>query len=407
MSQTRIWSLALVALVCTVALAQKPNPATKKTDAKAPLARHVTNVYGQALTKSPLMLSRDPAQTVWRVFYATNRVRLVNEKDLRTSYGPVPASPPRLDYGECEVVLPIRPFSEAEQRTDGPIEKARQVQEHPKVVSCREVQPTAYNRFFEELVRAVSQSPQRDVLIYVHGYNTQFEDAVCRAGQLAQDMPFNGVVICYSWPSAGSSFSYTKDVENADGTVKHFWRFLSALHTHLGNGTRINLLAHGLGCRALLQGVASMPKNIREVRPFQHLVLAAPDIAVDKFPVWADKCSIAVRNMTVYVSQTDEALVAAKNYARQSQSVGDPSKLVIVPQVDTIDVSGMNRNVLNFSYGAGNKTMLNELFQVIKLDNPPARRSWLKETKHDGKVYWQFANENLEAVQAERPTLKK
>jgi esterase/lipase superfamily enzyme len=402
-----IW-LVLALQINSPAFGQKPKtPDRKLPDIQSPFARHVTNLYGQALSNSPLMLSRELTHCVWRVFYATNRVRIVGEQDRRISYGPLSASPPRLEYGECEVVLPVRQLRLNPSGPASPKEKSFAASQPPAELSCRELQPIAYNRFFEELVRTVSQAPQRDVLVYVHGYNTGFEDAMFRAAELAQNMPFNGVVISYCWPSAGSNLAYSKDVDSADATVKHLWRFLSALHTYLGNGTRINLVGQGLGCRALLQGVASIPKNVRELRPFQHLVLISPDIGTDKFPTLAEKCTVATRHLTLYVSQSDESLVAAKNFVRNSQLVGDASNLVIVPRVDTVDVSLANRGFLSGAQQPGNRTLLTELFQLIKLDNPPAQRPWLRAAKQDGKIYWQFVNETPNPVQAERPTLKK
>jgi esterase/lipase superfamily enzyme len=399
-----VWFACFIA--AATVYAQTPSGDGKTKVPRSPLSRHVANLYDQALANSPSMLQRDHSHAAWRVFYATNRVRLIDQKDQHFSYGGVPAPLPRLEYGECEVVIPTArtapPDAEATKNRGVP----RSDEDRPGV-SCRKIQVASYNRFFEDLVRAVSQSPQRDVLVYVHGYNVKFEEAVGRTGQLALELPFNGVVVCYSWPSAIAGLAYGKEVEQAEGTVKHLWRFLSALQSHLGNGTRINLVAHGLGCRALMQGVAAIPKDERETRPFQHVVLAMPDIGVDKFPALAEKCVTAARHVTMYVSSRDTALLAAKNLVRQSPRAGDSAQLVIVPQVDTVDVTLIDANFLGQSYYETNRTALNELFQLIKLDNPPGQRPWLHSAKHDGKIYWQFAERPRDLLQAERTTNKK
>lgn len=410
---SRGWTKGTLALllgwlaIAGLAWGQKTRNLPGGVNPKSPLARHVTTLYNQSLATSPSLVSRDLNQAVWRVFYATNRTRVTDAKPGQAAYGPVAASPPRLDYGQAEVVIPALPsaLDAVQQDSDaGSRVGAKGTGGELRPVECRSTQTLPYNKFYEELVRVVSKSPQRDVLVYVHGYNVRFDEAIRRAGQLGLEMPFNGVVVCYSWPSAGAPHAYAQDQDHADGTVRHLWKFLVALQSHLGSGVRINLVGHGLGCRALMQGVASIPKSVREARPFQHLVLASPDVGVDKFPVWLDKCRESVRNVTVYVSKGDEGLLASKNQAGQLARAGDANKLFIVPQVDTVEITALDRSFLGHGYRASDRAALNELFQLLKLDNPPAQRPWLREAKAGGKTYWEVVNQAAASESPERAT---
>src|SRR6516225_5252063 len=48
----------------------------------------------------------------------------------------------------------------------------------------------------------------RDVLLYVHGFNTSYDEARFRLAQIAFDARFGGVAVLYTWPAAGSLLDY-------------------------------------------------------------------------------------------------------------------------------------------------------------------------------------------------------
>src|ERR1700730_12558015 len=58
--------------------------------------------------------------------------------------------------------------------------------------------------FFAELASHISGriGSNRDVLLYVHGFNTSYDEARFRLAQIADDARFGGVVVLYTWPAA-------------------------------------------------------------------------------------------------------------------------------------------------------------------------------------------------------------
>ena len=54
------------------------------------------------------------------------------------------------------------------------------------------------------------------VLIFVHGYNNRFSDAVFRAAQIIHDSGAEVTPILFTWPSRGSVFAYGYDRESAN-----------------------------------------------------------------------------------------------------------------------------------------------------------------------------------------------
>lgn len=50
----------------------------------------------------------------------------------------------------------------------------------------------------------VRQSPDRSVVVFIHGFNNQFEDAVFRFAQIVHDSKMHSVPVLATWPSRGS-----------------------------------------------------------------------------------------------------------------------------------------------------------------------------------------------------------
>ena len=65
---------------------------------------------------------------------------------------------------------------------------------------------------FDQRVRA---TPKRHVLVFVHGYNTRFEEAVYRLAQIAHDSDAPVVPVLFTWPSRGKLLDYVYDRESA------------------------------------------------------------------------------------------------------------------------------------------------------------------------------------------------
>ena len=100
-----------------------------------------------------------------------------------------------------------------------------------------------------KISNAVATAPAHDLLVFIHGYNVSFENALLRTAQLAVDLPFEGVPVCYSWPSQATLTGYPIDANNADWTVPHLKDFLLELATETGADS-INVIAHSMGNRA-------------------------------------------------------------------------------------------------------------------------------------------------------------
>jgi len=92
--------------------------------------------------------------------------------------------------------------------------------------------------------------------------------------------------------------------------------------------------------------------------------------------------------VTLYASSDDEALVLSKKlhgYPRAGDSGG---QLVVVPGVETIDVSQLDTGLLGHSYYGNNDTVLADMFYLLHESRPASQRRWLRPQPWGNGQYW-------------------
>lgn len=168
---------------------------------------------------------------------------------------------------------------------------------------------------------------QRDVLVFVHGYNTNFADAVFRFAQIVYDSGFKGVPVLFSWPSRGELLAYPYDRESTLYSRDFLEKNLRAIARDLG-ANRMDILAHSMGTfltletlrQAAIRGDGSFGGRLRDV------MLASPDVDLD---VFRTQMAQIRRPVTVFVSADDRALAFSRRFS------GDKTRLGAVSAQDT------------------------------------------------------------------------
>lgn len=294
--------------------------------------------------------------------------------------------------GVCRVTVPkTHTRGSVERPTLLKFEVAENQAKHIVLTSVSELPHTAFEKLLGEQLDAAGQP---DVMVFIHGFNVDFESAVLRTAQIAVDLPFHGVPICYSWPSQGTLLGYPIDENNAAWTVGHLKEFLVDLVDH-SDAKSIHVVAHSMGNRAMTAAMQQIAYQHPGAEPiFDRVVLAAPDVDADLFRKdLAATLTDVAKQVTLYASSDDQALVASKKvhgYPRAGES-GD--RLVIVPGIDTIDVSGIDLSLLGHSYYGDSEPILKDLYDVLLSKLPAPQRSSLVTFGHPPKIWWQLANE--------------
>ena len=225
------------------------------------------------------------------------------------------------------------------------------------------------DNYYDRMRSIVQTSPDSDLLVFIHGYNVDFDSAVRRTAQLSVDLPFRGVPVCYSWPSQASLAGYPVDENNVAWTVFHLKQFLMEL-VNESQATSINIVAHSMGNRAMTAALSQLSTEVDRAQfpLFDRVVLAAPDVDADLFRrELAPRLATVGHNVTLYASSDDEALKVSKQlhggYPRAGES--GPS-LVITPYIETVDVSGIDLSLLGHSYYGDNQSILRDLFGIVR-----------------------------------------
>lgn len=122
---------------------------------------------------------------------------------------------------------------------------------------------------------AYSQNDGR-LLVYVHGFNNSYEDALERAMKLSR-LYYQGVpVVVFSWPSRNRAVSYTYDEDSTAWTQDHFDALLTELSLVSSD---ITVVGHSMGNRVLLRGLLRLDGDPgARSTAVRKVVLASPDI---------------------------------------------------------------------------------------------------------------------------------
>lgn len=325
-----------------------------------------------------------PYQTV-RVFYATDRDN-TGRSDPGDVYGVRRST---MQYGICDVSIPRdHRMGELEAPSLWRLEWNENPERH---VVLMKVEKQDEDIFFGDIRRRVRQSGDKSAFIFVHGYNTTFEHAARRTAQMTYDLGFEGAPVFYSWPSQGTTSGYTVDENNIVWTEPHLKRFVKDF-VKRSNADKIFLVAHSMGTRALSNAVADLAQEDPSVRDkIEAVILAAPDIDADVFKTQIlPRMNGATKNLTLYASSRDNALLASKRIHGYPRAGDAGDGLVIADGLDTIDASDVDTSLIGHSYFAEAKSIISDLYAILTEGRRARDRTTLKPVKGSSGTYWRF-----------------
>jgi esterase/lipase superfamily enzyme len=300
----------------------------------------------------------------------------------------------QFELGICNVSIPKdHRVGELESPTVLRLEFRPDPERHVVLLS---VHPVPADRFYADLRECIGRSSRKETFIFVHGYNVGFENAVRRTGQIAYDLKFEGAAIVYSWPSQEGLFSYTVDENNVDWTVQHLKDFLQDVATRSG-AKSIHLVAHSMGNRALTAALRELEMEHKSQCPrFSEVVLTAPDVDADKFRRDLAPAIVKIADrVTLYASSNDKALIASRGIHGYLRAGESGRTMVVVPGIDTVDVSEVDTSFVGHSYYGSSTSVLADLFELMKSSTPADKRTWLHSMQRGALKYWKFLKDKV------------
>lgn len=212
-------------------------------------------------------------------------------------------------------------------------------QRHFTVLSKRNLGET---EFFSEVATNVSGrvGNARDVLLYVHGFNTGLDEARFRVAQIVSDGHFAGVPALFTWNSRGGLFNYESDKEAATVSRDALEKTILGLSQAPGVG-RVHILAHSMGAWLTMEALRSIALSGSPDLNGRlgEVMLAAPDIDLNVFRQQIAR--VDPRHVSIFVAKNDRALSLSSRIAGDRPRLGalDPTRPEDKSELDRLGIS--------------------------------------------------------------------
>lgn len=168
--------------------------------------------------------------------------------------------------------------------------------------------------FAASIVETARRTKHPRVLIFVHGFNNRFDDAVYRFAQIVHDSKAEAVPVLFTWPSRGNIElkSYTYDRESANYSRDALEGLIDQIASspHI---KEVHLLAHSMGSHVTLEALRG--RSMRRAPgsdKVKQAMLVAPDIDVDVFRATIKRMGPNRPKMLLFASRDDGALSLSK-----------------------------------------------------------------------------------------------
>ena len=200
---------------------------------------------------------------------------------------------------------------------------------------------------------AAKPAGRRNVLIFVHGFNNRFDDAVYRFAQVVHDSKAVGIPVLFTWPSRGEMKlrAYTYDRESANYSRAALEQLIEMLAAN-PNVKDINIVAHSMGNWLTLEALRDMSLRTGKIGAKVRVVaLVAPDVDVDVFRTEMQNMGKSRPRFLLFASQDDGALNFSKTIWGGVERIGaiDPEQEPYKSELARENVEAFDLTKLNGS----------------------------------------------------------
>ncbi|CUI01360.1 alpha/beta hydrolase [Leisingera aquaemixtae] len=153
---------------------------------------------------------------------------------------------------------------------------------------------------------------ERDITVFVHGFNSTQAETAFRAAQLTHDINVPGATVIYSWPSKGQPLGYAYDGDSVLFARDGLEQLLRKLR--VAGAGRVVVVAHSMG------GLLTM-ETLRQIeiqtpgwtaRNLGGVVLMSPDLDIDVFKTQMRRFRKVPQPFLIFVSRKDNILTLSQ-----------------------------------------------------------------------------------------------
>lgn len=228
----------------------------------------------------------------------------------------------RIDYGIAHVTIP-KIHEKGKLESMGILQFHEDPKQH---VILQKLSRQTEGDFFSSLKERINKhreafaddkedTTSNDIFLFVHGFNTDFRQALRKTAQLIYDMEFTGVGVAYSWPAREVQvplpWHFRADVRRLNESVSQIRYFINKLRAE-NPGKQIHIVAHSLGSRIVSKSLVDIANSMIEGDDNKFLgevIFAAPAIDAKKFiEQYKDKITPLCERLSIIASDDDVAL---------------------------------------------------------------------------------------------------
>jgi len=274
-------------------------------------------------------------------------------------------------------------------------------------IQLKEVRELEQAAFVRQARRLIQDSPYRSLLVVVHGFKEAFPSALRKTAFLSHVLDVNTPVLLFDWPGnqGGSLGGYRRARQVAEASGAELARTLELIIRDI-QPDRLWLIANSMGAQvvvdafALLYQEADLADAETEI---EDVVLTAPDVDHEGFDnQFKQEIKALARNLTVYVSSNDRALLISRiinRGRRRGESTLSPDQLeeairvadLVEPGselVTLVDVTPVNRTRNFHSFSLETPEFFDDLYLRLTNTDMPRSRLIYQVQASNGAVYW-------------------
>ncbi|MEL7093534.1 MAG: alpha/beta hydrolase [Pseudomonadota bacterium] len=173
-------------------------------------------------------------------------------------------------------------------------------------------------QFQTDIAAYIQQTGNDRLLVYVHGFNNDFEDGLTTLANIWHYSGRQSVPIAFTWPAGagGGPLGYFRDRDSGEFAIFHTKEFLRML-AEMPEVAQIDIIAHSRGnavatnaLRELVIEARARGTHPKLALKTGTLIMAAPDLDVDivRQRLAAERFSEAFEQINLYINPGDRAL---------------------------------------------------------------------------------------------------
>ncbi len=262
--------------------------------------------------------------------------------------------------------------------------------------------------FVAKVRELVERSPRRSLLIVIHGFRERFPSALRKTSFVGHILDINTPVMVFDWPGdQGSSLrGYRSARAIAAESGAELAETLELIVRDI-QPDRLWLIANSMGGEVVAHAFGHLYQNPEFADAgieIEDVVLTAPDVSHEEFDnQFKREITSLTRNLTVYVSSNDRALVMSRivnlGDTRRGESTLSADMLAeaasIAKLVDPdselvtlVDVTPVNRTRNFHNFSLETPEFFDDLFLRLTNEQTPLSRKVYRLETPEGTGYW-------------------